>query len=194
MENEKIKKQKPKHLMIDIETLGTKAGCVMFELSAVGFSLEENKSKMLIDTEPCQINQILSVVDSIEHGFTMESRTLSWWADQGRQLKDIIKIGKNQIDSNYSIILGLSKIIENYNYIWFHKDFDAPILNEYLLYHGCDAIDHYKTMDVRTVMKLYDFDYKDEKYNYGKLHNSIDDCIRQINYLTDCLSEIEHGL
>ena len=62
--------------MLDVETLGTNAGCVVWEIGAVLFS---SKERRILDEWMCRI----SVEDALFHHLHIEEETRVWWEKKG---------------------------------------------------------------------------------------------------------------
>jgi hypothetical protein len=69
---------KPKHIMIDIETLGKKPGCIVTSIGACVFSKDGIG-------ETFQEN--ISIVDSQKLGLTMDASTVFWWMQQDTSVR-----------------------------------------------------------------------------------------------------------
>ncbi len=78
--NDNINKVAPAaHLMLDLETLGTKPGCVILEFSAAVFWPDAPESHPL-DVRKWQI----SVASCVAAGLTIDPATVQWWLAQKR--------------------------------------------------------------------------------------------------------------
>lgn len=64
-----------RHVMLDIETLGRKPGCVVLSVGAVEFDAAGANGTFF----ECNI----SIKSSMDYGLTIEAETLEWWMDQG---------------------------------------------------------------------------------------------------------------
>jgi hypothetical protein len=62
------------HLMIDLETLGTRPGAVVVEIGLVWFSAGD----------PCEHERVVrvDVQDALNHGLRVDAATLAWWMGQ----------------------------------------------------------------------------------------------------------------
>ena len=71
-----------KNLMIDLETLGTKADAIILSLSAVAFDMDTGKTG---DT----FHVTFDIDDCVKHGLKLESSTLKWWFNQTEDARRI---------------------------------------------------------------------------------------------------------
>ena len=110
-----------KHIMFDIETLGTKPGCVILSIGAIEFDLatgELGKSiELFIDSE-----------SSVAHGLTIEPRTVMWWMMQN-------EAARREITGRTTVPLDRAMIDFHQAFDWKEKkvwcngaNFDFPIL------------------------------------------------------------------
>lgn len=107
------------NVMLDLETLGTRAGCGILSIGATTF--DEKK----------QIHIKIPVSSSLAFGLHEEGKTLNWWYKQDPAIREDAFSGTTQLDNalvifyNWVQALGDSKDI----YIWGNgADFDLPIL------------------------------------------------------------------
>ena len=74
-------------IMIDIETLGTKAGCVVLSIGACEFS-DKGVGK--------EFYGCISPESCTNWGLTIEPRTVLWWMNQSQDARDFITKGKQE--------------------------------------------------------------------------------------------------
>jgi exodeoxyribonuclease VIII len=63
------------HVMIDLETLGKRPGCVIMEIGAVAFVV----SRGLVQERRLEWECLLDLADCIKMGQRVEGETLAWW-------------------------------------------------------------------------------------------------------------------
>ena len=73
-------------LMIDIETLGTRAGCVVLSIGACEFSAKGIGE---------QFYTAICPQSCVDWGLKIEPRTTLWWMDQSQDARDFITKGKH---------------------------------------------------------------------------------------------------
>lgn len=72
------------HIMLDLETLGTRPGCVIASIGAVKFS----KADGIIERFYTRID----IVRAVEEGFVMDPNTVKWWLSQSPEAQaELIK-------------------------------------------------------------------------------------------------------
>lgn len=172
------------HLMVDIETLGTKPGAVIISISAVQFDLATGKTGSKFST-------FISLTDSVERGLEINSDTVVWWLGQDKdsqnELLDGIMAGKGKtlatalMDFNSWTLntFGGGKDFE----IWGNSArFDLGLLS-----HAYDLIglkpgwNHRNERDVRTLVSFAP-EIKEGMTFVGIKHDGFYDCLHQIKY------------
>lgn len=71
-------------VMVDIETLGTKAGSVILSIGAVAFD------RVTGEISPTQFHVPISIASSVRLGATIDADTIRWWRDQSPEAQTII--------------------------------------------------------------------------------------------------------
>lgn len=164
------------HVMIDIETLGTKPGAVIASIGAVEFDPYENtigrEFYAAIDIRSCQ-----------NVGLTIDAGTLLWWLDRSEVAKCATFFG---MDTIHNALLGLARFINSGNdrrFIWANSpQFDCSILEA--AYSKCGHLvpwNHRAHRDARTIFDLAQINFKDPEFwvNGGEPHNALDDARAQ---------------
>ena len=70
-----------RHLMLDLETLGTTPGCVVLSIGAVEFDLDGIKS---------EFRAHIDVDSSTALGLKVDARTVMWWLDQSKEAQNAL--------------------------------------------------------------------------------------------------------
>lgn len=169
-----------KHLMIDLETLGTSPGCVVHELAAVSFDPATD------DTSEFYL--IIDIESSERAGLTISATTLKWWNDQGGPRQD----GADE----FHAAMKFFKAFLDYSSpesVWsWGSDFDLPILRALFKAAGLHwPLKYWTTRDARTV---WDIANPGVIHPRAKGHNALDDCRRQISQLKESLTKLKSPL
>lgn len=170
-----------KHVMVDIETLGTNYDAVILSIGAVKFGPKEG----IIDKEKTFYRNI-SLISTMDIGLTVSADTIRWWFDQSSDAREKLKDPetvpiKDALESFTAWFSGS-------NYLWANgTTFDPVILQT--AYNRCDLHSpwHYTCVrDMRTIIALAKDlrDYKKPK-NEGVKHNALADALWQAECLID---------
>jgi hypothetical protein len=180
--------KKEKHVMIDLETLGTKSGCVIVSIGAVEFDFVTGATHKTfyerIDIQSC-----------LDAGLFIQGETLIWWLQQSdnvrleifrdtKPLQDVLKLFESflkQVDND----------TRNIN-VWGNgSSFDLGILStSYSICKNATPWMFWNERDVRTLVFLYP-DIKKNTMLTGTLHNPIDDCLHQIKYCVGIFKKVK---
>lgn len=114
-------KEKMKHIMVDLETLGTTADAVILSIGAVKFGLDSGE----IDDDGFYAS--VSVDSNLESKRRVQEDTLIWWMGQGTEAQGVFHEEKQTLEI---ALIGLSDWIGTDDYsIWANgADFDTPML------------------------------------------------------------------
>ncbi len=116
------------HVMMDIETLGVKPGCVVMQVAMVRFDHER------VYTGGREWN--IDIMDQLGAGLTIDMDTLQWWRDQNRTVRGLVM---NAGDNRYRLPLALQDMhdalaieLANKDFkLWANPDwFDLPMVAE----------------------------------------------------------------
>lgn len=169
-------------VMLDLETLGREAGCVILSIGAHVFSPTDTLPLITGDDfRPVSFYATIPVFDSLMHGMTIDPETLAWWQTQDDAASQIVN---KQTDK--SLALALSGLC-----MWFKSTgaervycqgaaFDIPIIEAAFKRVGLKAPwDFWNVRDTRTVYDTLGFDPKSIE-RQGTYHNALDDARHQI--------------
>jgi len=162
-----------KDVMIDLETLGRSAGCVVLSIGAVMF---DPRGVGYGEKFYCNID----VESSRQHGLTEEAETVAWWQQQSAQAK--AALSANQITLENAIYLFNEFFHRNdASKIWSQgASFDIPILSAlYQKLRIQTPWEYWAVRDTRTAYDLCGFDPYTIK-RQGTYHQATDDCLHQI--------------
>lgn len=159
------------HVMIDIETLGQKPGCVILSIAAVRFNMKTGEVRKSfyckVDPDSC-----------VKKGLKIDIDTLKWWT-QFEIFPDAIG-GTTPL---YEALRGLRNYLEEDDLVWSNgATFDLKILEA-----AYRAVGHQtpwkfsKERCVRTLASLVPEIKKAMPFE-GTIHNPLDDCYHQIKY------------
>jgi hypothetical protein len=159
-----------KELMLDIETLGNTPGSIVFEVGAVLFD-----EKGVLDT----FHAFMPVAASAHRGFTIALPTLSWRADNGRSLNDIITMSGLEGSIN-DTMLRLAKFMDGVEQFWSKGNFDYPLMARY--FDSCNLNTPWKYGQVRELRTmLSEFGIVTPKADIS--HNALEDALQQVELL-----------
>lgn len=177
-----------KHIMLDLETMGTKSNSVIVSIAAVPFDLETGEISHEYFYKKVNLQSCLDV------GLKVNGDTIFWWLQQSEKSRqELIKNSENAL--NIDLVLdelseyikfnvGISANIHPDFEIWGNgARFDIGILED--AYAACG----YKQLpwnfrnerDVRTLVSLAPHIKKEFKFE-GIEHNPVHDCFHQIKY------------
>jgi len=153
------------HMMIDIETLDTKATALILQVGVVIFNRKKN-----IETMEMNLGWHQQIVD----GRTVSRDTLDWHKKQGRNWKVFFgAIGSIQILNE--VMKELQRVYD-IKKVWSRGSMDAAVLRD----AGCYPFPYWMERDCRTLDEFK----KMEKKNS---HNALDDCMNQVNHVRSVL-------
>ena len=177
------------NIMIDIETLGRKPGCVVLSIGAVYFDPRTG------ETGP-EFYEEISLKDSLKNGYTIDPETLQWYASEGltmpvhgtRMLPDVLNELKRFVMAPNTPLGELANSKGNDPIIWANSPaFDLEILS--YAYGQCGWTEspwqYWNVRDVRTLVKVAGID-KTNRYN---THNALMDCKNQISWVVDAFKK-----
>lgn len=172
------------HVMVDIETLGTKAGSVITQIAAVSFDLETG-------TTFDEFNVNITIDSCVKAGLTVDGDTLVWWMQRTEEERQ--EFINSQKDATYLVdaLYRFASFVDNQTrlagtdvYLWGNSNrFDLGILAK-----AYDAInlDYPWNTRIERDMRTYIMDNEGIKRTVpfeGTRHNAIADCKHQIKIL-----------
>lgn len=163
-----------KHMMIDIETLGTSSQAPIVQIGAVTNSGEEFLFTVDID-------------DAVRNG-VVDGSTVKWWLSQSKEAIDSVF----NTDINGGLEKGLKCFYKfckdsNCDFYWSHATFDFPVISDAYHKNGVKPpYAYYNCRDLRTIEHFYGNDIK-WSVREGVHHNALDDAKYQMKHLIDML-------
>lgn len=173
------------HIMVDLETLGTRAGSVILSIGAVEF---DQRSKEL----GCTFYRSIQPEDCKAHGLTVDQSTLDWWEKKSPEARAVL----TDPDA-----VPLSDALDAFVQFWVQTDAvfvwgNGADFDNVLLAHAFHAVDRpipwkfwdnrcYRTLkNVRPHIKMGP--------RQGTFHNALDDAITQATHCIDLLQGVTH--
>lgn len=176
-------------IMVDIETLGNRNDCCIFQIAAVGFDIETGKITEFYN-EKADISKTKGFIN-------VTGETLKWWLNtdatlltkllnQGEMSEDELIISFNKwmtsISSLYELHFWGCGILFDNNII--RNAFEKRGLTYPVAYN--------KDRDVRTILEIAakktnqtEKEFRTSCYEEGRtIHDAYDDCLQQINIVT----------
>ena len=165
------------HIMIDLETLSTRANATIVSIGAVKFNLQDGVLDTFyinVDAKSCK-----------EFGLHVSKDTVKWWSEQKPEALKALMVDPKPLD------VALEKFIEWIGpkeiMIWGNgASFDVTILEEAMSAIGIKKYPwfHWNIMCFRTVMNLMGLRNSDIRKAENDLHHhALDDAMSQTNTL-----------
>jgi len=175
-----------KHVMLDIETMGTGHNSVIVSIGAVFFNIETGEKG---DTFYRKIN----FQDCLDHGLQITASTVEWWMHQNESTRDKISKEKGVTLAAALSSLGIFLQSDNKVHVWGNSArFDIGIVqNAYNKLNVPIPWDFRLELDVRTLVFLRP-GIKSQHVWYGNAHDPITDCNNQIDYCCKIYKSIKH--
>lgn len=167
-----------KHIMFDLETLGTKPGCIVLSIGAVLFDQKGIHDEFEVHIDP---------VDAQRYGLTIDPSTVMWWFEQSDEARQAITTPqKTPLDE---ALTRLDKAFDwkNVTNVWCNgASFDFPILNHVYAVLGRNRGPwaFWNEMDMRTIKNLVPKDkFKKLKTEPTIAHSALADARAQAETL-----------
>ena len=175
-----------RNVMIDIETLGTKATSVVLSIGAVEFEFGKNELGQ-------EFHRRVSIDSCLDHGLTLDGRTLEWWMDQSDEAKDVFRRPGDPLSE---VLLDFQTAFNFEGEVWCNgAAFDVPILEN--AFHATKRVPPWKfcnVRDYRTVCNLVSRDaFKRLKVKPIIAHDALEDAKAQTLTLLAMMEHIRHG-
>lgn len=183
-----------KHIMVDLETLGTTNKAVVVSVGAVEFDPATGQlGKQYYNT--------ISVDDQVRVGMELTPSTVLWWMEQSDAARKALCAPDKPAISPRLFLTEFKqwwKSVSKNSYFWSHATFDAVILkNLYSAYMEGTPWGYRDCLDIRTIVALAPQKLKDELFAAPRAgltpHNALDDAIYQAQYVSRIWQEINGG-
>lgn len=169
--------------MLDIETLGTKPGCVVLSVGAVLFDY--------VSDSCAHFHRRISIGSCIAAGLTVDPETVAWWQRQSKAAQ----VELTGTDTLEDAALAFWKFVgsADLNEIWAQgADFDFPIWKAAMAAVGIlPPWKFQQQRDTRTAYAICRFDQKSVDRD-GAHHSAADDAWHQVRCLKAALATIRH--
>ena len=166
--------------MIDIETLGNKAGCVVTSIAAVEFDMNTDETGK-------EFYERIDIQSCLDLGLFVQGDTIKWWFDQSKEAQqELFKDTQHLVKVLYDFKMFIDGLKPSNLKIWGNSNrFDLGILSKAYYLAGHKEIPWKYTLerDVRTLVSFLP-KFKEDEVFTGVKHNPIDDCKHQIKYCT----------
>jgi len=157
--------------MLDLETLGTRPGCVILTLGAVKFD-----PYSLRDPGP-GIYFRVDVDEQTALGREVQEDTLNWWLEQSDDIREEA-LGENDRVSLNTLYRDLNKFLVGVDSIWAQGPlFDFAILEN--LYRQCGWPTPWQYWQIRDSRTLFGVHGDPRVKGKAGLHNALEDCVSQ---------------
>ena len=170
-----------KHVMVDLETLGTKAGCAILSIGAVYFDVEQG-----LGSEMYTVVYRPSCVDA---GLHEDQDTLTWWNRQSPEAKKVL-IEANDETIAHTLTNALEELrkfikLSTSVKVWGNgADFDNAIL--IAAHHAVNTRQSWGNFNgrcYRTIKNLFPAQKLTKDAREGTHHNALDDAKSQAIHL-----------
>jgi hypothetical protein len=164
------------HLMLDLETMGKRAGCAIVSIGAVEFDIETGKTGR-------EFYERVGLQSCLDVGLFVEASTIYWWMQQNEKARLELCEPAVGIYAALEKLRSFVGFLGDYQLWGNGARFDIGILEAAYFACGYKELPWYfrNERDVRTLVSFA----PSVKENYpftGVLHNPIDDCKHQIQY------------
>jgi hypothetical protein len=167
-----------KDMMLDVETLGTRATTAIIQIGACYFDRETGE---IGDVFKCNIAPDLK-------RFSADWDTIKWWLNQSDQARLSVTGDAVSIET---AMRDLYDFLDRDGVcMWSHATFDAPIIENAFNVVGLKSPIRYSRMrDIRTLMDVAA--HRSEKERAGVHHDALDDCLFQVSYCVEALKKLK---
>lgn len=168
-----------RHIMIDIETLGTGDDAVIMEVGAVEFF--DAPSEVGVS-----FSSFVEVGDQRGNGRKVDKGTIKWWVDT--DVDRLIEFFENAIGLPDEVLASISDLCAGADTIWAKgPNFDIGILEHAMKMYGVEIPwKFWQVRDARTLYKL-----ADTEVDYGdKHHSALNDAKCQVRALFEAAEKL----
>lgn len=172
-------------LMLDLETFGTKQGCVVRSIGAVSFKLSR---KGCVTKKRFYAN--LTEDDQIAMGLVKDPDTVKWWSRQTEAAQNAFLVDQKPVSDVLESLTAFIKD-EQCDHAWSQgSSFDLPIVSELYDRSGLKfPVPFSAWMDTRTAYRLAKT-ITNKIPRKGTFHNALDDCDYQVRCLSESMSRL----
>jgi len=170
---------KKHHVMIDLETLGTRPGCVILEMAAVGF--DETGAEYEVYE-----SGIIELVSETAKGMHVDAATLKWWSDK-TDFTSLLNGTRNFKLEVGNLIEFVGDVLADKGAVWcWGGSFDFPVLKHAIWScGGAVPWEHWQERCARTLCNTLGV-----KRRGDTKHRALDDAMSQIHAVQVALAEV----
>ncbi len=172
------------HVMLDLETLGTKPGCVILSIGACVFYPTTGPD------EEKTFYAVLNRDDQLDKDMFVDPNTLRWWKKQNSKAWEQATARAQPTEGELKRFLKWWYSHKG-KFLWSQgSNFDGPLLEA--LFHAFGAKEPWRfheTRDTRTVYQMCHVKSSDIKRD-GTYHNALDDAMHQARMVAYGVSRI----
>lgn len=180
-----------KDVMIDLETLGTRAGCAILSIGAVAFDAETGELGPELYT-------VVKLASCEAAGLHIDPGTVAWWEKQNPDAQKVLKQARASRGNKVLVkaLIGLNEYLAQFNSdevrVWGNgSDFDNAILiNCYAVSNLVMGWKFWNSRCFRTLKGLAPQLYMTRT---GTYHNALDDAKTQAFHAIKVLRELRRG-
>lgn len=162
------------HLMLDLETMGTKSNSAIISIGAVEFDILTGKTGR-------EFYRNVSLQSCISLGLVVDADTIMWWMEQSQDARKSLTEGK--VISIQQALIDFREFCNKEYQIWGNSArFDLGLLEN--AYDKAMLSIPWKFYQERCVRTLVSFnpEIKNNLEFTGTAHNALADCYHQIKY------------
>lgn len=156
-----------RHVMLDLETMGTSPGSAIMSIGAVEFDVKKGLGK--------EFYSVVSLQSCLDVGLRIDASTLMWWLQQSDEARQALS------DQPAQLAQALMSFVEYLDVnckVWAHgAAFDGPILTA--AYKACGITEPYSYRNLRDTRTIYDLAGIRPSNSVGTYHNALDDAKTQ---------------
>lgn len=168
----------PRHIMVDIETMGTDPYCPVLSIGACRFAMDDSEPD-----DDSLFYQVISLGSCMDLGLKPNPNTISWWMKQSDEAKKIFT-DPNAVPLPLALDAFTDWLNSRPDQLWGNSArFDCGILEA--CYKACGKVvpwDHWNERCYRT-LKSSPKAKEIELVRMGIHHNALDDAISQAHHL-----------
>lgn len=192
-----------RHIMLDIETLGTEPGCPILSVAMVDFDPYALINKSSNEVEKNTVIHI-DLLSQLLDGFVINDATLDWWRNQSDEARAaaVNLAYKGPCDALFCIRDFIIPTLEEVEIkIWAKSpDFDCAIVERLFEFYEIKCPWSFRDkMDVRTIVtaagKFSSATYpiNNRAPNQFVPHDPLSDCFKQIDDVQQAVWRMRHG-
>lgn len=170
-----------KHVMLDLETMGTRPGSVILSIGAVFFDLNGATGETFYRN--------ISGKSCIDAGLKVDPKTREWWSRQSAEARAAVTTDQRPLDQVATDFSNWFRARGGV-FVWGQgASFDPPLWEAASEATGRSAPWRFWNIrDTRTVYDVFGFDAKSFPRD-GTYHNALDDALHQVKCVAAALSK-----